>query len=610
MKKTRKHLATPLAAVLLAAFSNPSSSQPSSEPLPPPNPLKNAYFGDLHLHTSLSFDAATMKTNTLPEDSYRFAQGEAVDYLGQKIQRRAPLDFLAVTDHAEYLGVMRGILDPKGPHAGTDWHKLLANPDPKVAWEAVHKLARTITDRQPIAEFVKDDQIRSNWQVEIDAAEKYYRPGKFTTFIAYEWTSFPDFQNLHRNVIFRTGKVAPKPFSSIDSQRPEDLWTFLDNNRRNGIEALDIPHNANASNGLMLADQDSDGNPISREYAEQRARNEPVFEVDQAKGQSETHPLLSPNDEFANFELWELLLATNIKGKIDGSYIRQGYGKGQEIEARTGVNPFKYGLVGASDFHSGVTSTEENNFPGAHGFMDSNPKTVLTDKDSPVGPAPVIMGAAGLTGVWAEQNTREAIFDALKRKEVFATSGNRIKVRLFGGWGYEPGLTAKPEWVKDAYAAGVPMGADLPARPANGKAPRFIVDAVKDPDAGNLDRVQIVKVWTKNGESHEKVYDVAWSGGARKIDPRTGKLEPIASTVDLKTATYTNSVGAVELATVWEDPEFDPEAQATYYARVLEIPTPRWSTVWAVKYQLPLSDLVSPTLQERAWTSPVFYKPS
>lgn len=595
-----------LAAALAWAMGGTAQA---AEALPPPNPLKNAYFGDLHLHTSLSFDAAAMKTNTLPEDSYRFAQGETVEYLGQKVQRRSPLDFLAVTDHSEYLGIVRALLDPKGPYADTEWHKLLTNPDPQVAWGAVHKLALTIANGQPIAEFLQEDKIRSNWQIEIDAAEKYYQPGKFTTFIAYEWTSFPDFQNLHRNVIYRSGKVPAKPFSSIDSQRPEELWTFLDNGRKNGIEALDIPHNANASNGLMLADQDSDGKPISKEYAEQRMRNEPVFEVDQAKGQSETHPALSPNDEFANFELWELLLATDIKGKVDGSYIRQGYGKGQEIAARTGVNPFKYGLVGASDFHSGITSTEENNFPGAHGLMDSNPKIVLTAKDSLAGSAPVILGAAGLTGVWAEQNTREAIFDAIKRKEVFATSGNRIKVRLFGGWDYQKGLTAKSDWVKDAYAGGAPMGADLPARPGGAKAPRFIVDAVKDPDAGNLDRVQIVKVWTKDGKSQEKVFDVIWSGGGRKIDPKTGKLEPIVSTVDLKTATYTNTVGAVELATVWEDPEFDPAAAATYYARVLEIPTPRWSTIWAVKYQLPVSELVSSTIQERAWTSPVFYKP-
>lgn len=241
--------------------------------------------------------------------------------------------------------------------------------------------------------------------------------------------------------------------------------------------------------------------------------------------------------------------------------------------------------------------------------MDSNPKIVLTAQDSLAGSAPVILGAAGLTGVWAEQNTREAIFDAIKRKEVFATSGNRIKVRLFGGWDYRKELTARPDWVKEAYAGGAPMGADLPARPNGAKAPRLIVDAVKDPDAGNLDRVQIVKVWTKDGKSQEKVFDVIWSGGGRQFDQKTHKLEPIASTVDLKTATYTNTVGAVELATVWEDPEFDPAAAATYYARVLEIPTPRWSTIWAVKYGLPLSERVSPTIQERAWTSPVFYKP-
>jgi len=568
--------------------------------LPPPNPLKNAYFGDLHLHTSMSFDAFTFRTNTLPEDSYRFAQGEAVDYMGQKVQRRSPLDFLAVTDHSEYLGVMRIAADLKGPFAGSEWNKLLQNPDPGMLFK--------IMKAHP-PEFLTADLKTGNWQRQIDAAEKYYKPGSFTTFAAYEWSSMPGGANLHRNVIFRGPKFPDKPFSSLDSEHPEDLWAYLDHNRSIGIDALDIPHNSNASDGLMFDYKDSAGKPLTREYAETRMRNEPIAEVAQAKGTSETRPDLSPEDEFANFQLWNHLLASNKVSKIDGSYLRQAYARGQEIESRIGVNPFKYGLIGATDFHSGISATEENNYPGGHGTIDSqaDPKKLFATGDSMTGEAPTVITAGALTGVWAEQNTRESIFDALRRKETFATSGIRLKVRLFAGWNYAPDLLNKAGWVADAYAGGVPMGADLPAN-TSAKAPNFIVDAVKDPDSGNLDRIQIVKVWFKDGKSKEKVFDVVWAGD-RKPDPKTGKLPAIGSTVDAATATYTNTIGATELSTVWADPEFDPQAAATYYARVLEIPTPRWTTYLAVRNKLPLPTNVPAAIQERAWTSPVFYHP-
>jgi len=605
------------AALLTAGCNQQQAAQPApaaagAPTLPAPNPEKNAYFGDLHLHTSMSFDAYAFGTKTLPEDSYRFAQGEPVQYLGQTVQRHAPLDFLAVTDHSEYLGVLRIAADANGPFAATEWPKLLTSTDPKVREGVFHRVAESFTadPRTPIKEFLTGDYRPVNWQHEIDAAEKYYKPGKFTTFAAYEWTAMVNSANLHRNVIFRGPNYPAQPFSSIDSWHPEDLWSYLDNNRVQGIDAIDIPHNSNVSDGLMFDYKDSFGTAITRSYAEARGRNEPVVEIAQAKGASETRPELSPTDEFSGFGIYSKLLGSSRQGKFDGSYVRQAYARGQEIESRVGVNPYKYGIIGASDFHSGISATEEGNFPGAHGLLDSqaDAKKLLSPNDSSIGEPWVVVSAGALTGVWAEQNTRESIFDALRRKETFATSGVRLKVRLFAGWNYTADLLKKADWVPDAYAGGVPMGADLPAAAGAGKSPSFIVDAVKDPDSGNLDRIQIVKVWFKDGKSQEKVFDVVWAGD-RKPDAKTGKLPEIGNTVDIANATYTNTIGATELSAVWTDPYFDAGASATYYARVLEIPTPRWTTYLAAKNKLPVPTIVPPTIQERAWTSPVFYKP-
>ncbi len=591
--------------LLLAGISRVTIAAETSAP----NPLKNAYFGDLHVHTALSFDAFTAGTRILPDDSYRYAQGEAVEYLGRKVKRKAPLDFLAVTDHAEYLGTARKIADPNGPFKDTELSRLLNNPDPKAFIAAFKSFAKAVADRDFHGyDLLSDDVVKGNWQLVIDAAEKHYRPGKFTTFIAYEWSSTPGSQNLHRNVIFRNNKVPDRPFSAIDSHEPEALWNFLEAQRRNGYEALAINHNANASNGLMFDFKDSSANPITPEYAGLRNRNEPLAEVVQTKGQSETHPLLSPTDEFSDYEIWSRLLATTRTGAIDGSYVRQAYGRGLEIASRISANPFKFGLVGASDVHSGLSSTEEDNYLGISP-QDRSAQVVLANtKDSLAGEPAIVFSAAGLTGVWAEANTREAIFDALKRKEVFATSGNRITVRFFAGWNLPKDLVQQADWVKTAYALGVPMGSDLPAGPQDA-APKFAVQAVKDPNSGNLDRIQIVKVWSKAGKSFEKVFDVVWAG-KRNIDRETGKLPPVGNTVDVKTATYKNAIGATELVTVWQDPEFDAGAPAVYYVRVLEIPTPRWTTYWAVQAGLPLPERVPATIQERAWTSPIFYKAS
>jgi hypothetical protein len=576
--------------------------------------LRNAYFGDTHLHTGLSFDAYILRTNTRPNDSYAYAKGQPVNYLGKTEQRKVPLDFLAVTDHAEYLGALPMTADPNSPLSKTDWAKINDN-DPAVSAAAFKKIITGVLSGRADAQLNDPAYSKAAWQQVIDAAEKNYEPGKFTTFIGFEWTSAPlaegkKPQNLHRCIIFRGSKVPPAVYSAFDSPDPELLWTYLENARKTGDDVIAIPHNGNASNGLMFDTKTLTGKPITRDYAERRMANEPLVEIAQGKGQSETHPLLSPNDEFARFELWETLVGYPARANFKtGSYVRQAYGVGQELQEKIGANPFKYGVEAATDFHSGISSTEEDNYPGSHGNQDNDPRLVLSQRESIGGEPPITVGVEGLTGAWAEENTRESIFAAFKRKETFGTSGNRIQVRFFGSWNYPADLIKQSNWVKAAYVGGVPMGSDLPAGASGAKGPVFAVWALKDPRMGNLDRIQIIKVWTKNGNSHEKIFDVAWSGD-RKPDPKTGKVPAVGNTVDLKTATFTNTIGATELSGVWTDSEFDPQSYATYYARVLEIPTPRWSTIWAVKYNLPLNDKMGNTIQERAWTSPIWYSPT
>jgi hypothetical protein len=589
----------------------PAKSAPttqSAEARPPANPLRNAYFGDLHLHTSYSMDAFAFTTRTTPEDSFKYALGETVEYMGRPVKRNAPLDFLAVTDHAEYLGVVRETINPNGPFANTDWYKMMTSNDPKVSGEAFKKLIGSTVVNKPLPEFTDPKLLSAAWNQYAAIADKYYKSGKFTSFVGFEWTSAPQNQNLHRCVIF-ADKGPAMPFSAFDSQDPEKLWEYLELQRKQGLEVIAVPHNANVSNGLMFDMKDLSGKPLTREYAERRMANEPLAEIIQGKGQSDTSPQLSPNDEFANFEMFTYLIGTNIKAKSAvGSYLRQAYGVGQQLQQKLGVNPFKYGVEAGTDFHSGVSSTEPSNYVGSHGNQDSDPKAVVLATESVSGEPPIAIGSGGLTGVWAEENTRESIFSAFKRKETFGTSGTRIKVRMFAGWKYPKDLTKNADWVKSAYADGVPMGGDLSAPAGNG-GPTFLLHAVKDPQSGNLDRIQIIKVTTRNGKSTERIYDAVWSGD-RKPDAKTGKVPAVGNTVDVKTATYTNNIGATELLGEWTDPDFDPNAYVTYYARVLEIPTPRWSTYWAAKLSLPPNPAVPAVDQQRAWTSPVWYTPA
>jgi hypothetical protein len=437
--------------------------------------------------------------------------------------------------------------------------------------------------------------------------------------------------NLHRNVFFNSDH-APLPFTSADSSKPEDLWTYLEKVRGQGIDVLAIPHNGNVSGGLMYDWNDSSGRPIDEQYAQRRALNEPLTEITQNKGTSDTVPELSPTDEFANFEIFDHLLTyPNVKSNPNGSYIRQAFGRGLVIESKVGVNPYKYGVVGATDIHNGLSTSEESAFASFPFGID--PKTMLPrgeeakialgikkvpavlDMDAVVNHLPpttedtLMFSSGGVTGVWAEQNSRNAIFAALKRKETFATSGTRIRVRLFGGWNYDAKMIEDGGWVGKAYAEGVPMGSDLPAKPASATAPKFVVQAVKDPDGANLDRIQIIKLWLDGGSYKEKLFDVALSGN-RKDNPKTGKAPSVGNTVNLKTGGYRNTIGASVLTAVWQDPEFDASKPAVYYARTLEIPTPRWSTLLAVKNHLPIPKSVAATIQERAWTSPVWFTPS
>ncbi len=580
-----------------------------------PNPDREAYFGETHVHTSWSLDAFSIgNTLTTPGDAYKYFQGQPIKHpLGYDVKIDTPLDWAGVTDHSEYVGIIQAANEPgskvsKIPQA----QPLILKAKTKEEMERVALYAiNTLVSGPPVKALMVPEIAGDVWKKNIALANQANQPGKFTAFCSYEWTAMPNNMNLHRNIFFKEcSKVPAMPFSALDSYDPADLWNWMDGQRKAGNELLAISHNANLSDGRMFPTEvDLDGRPLDAAYAASRMRNEPLIEIKQLKGTSETHPLLSQNDEYASFEIMSVLLG-NPPGRVPhivGSYARQALKDGLALEDRKGFNPYKFGFGAAADSHNTAVPYRQNNFFGGHSFADGTVQARLAG--TLVGGMfdARLEGTAGLTGVWAEENTRTSIFEGMKRKETFAVSGPHIKVRLFGGWEYTAATLADKDWVRTGYAKGVPMGGDLP--PAKGKAPTFLVWALKDPTSGNLDRVQIVKGWTKSGQSFEKVFDVVWAGD-RKADKWTGAVPPIGSTVDVANATYTNTIGAVELKTAWNDPEFDPSLHAFYYARILEIPTPRWTTIQAKELGIAPPNDVAATLQERAWSSPIWYTPS
>ena len=598
-----------------------AATAPAESAGPQPNPERNAYFGETHLHTSWSVDAWVIGNRlTGPDDAYKYAQGKTIKHpMGYDIKIDTPMDFMGVTDHSEYVGVTKEANTPgsaisKLPEAQP---MILKDPNNQDEVQKVFLYLLSLTSKPPIKAFMSPEVAGSIWKDNVKIANDNNQPGKFTAFCSYEYTSQFNNRNLHRNIFFRDcAKVPPMPYSMLDSWHPEDLWNWMDTQRKAGNELLAISHNANLSDGWMYPiDLDSYGRPIDAAWATSRDRNERLVEIKQIKGQSETHPLLSPTDEFASYEIFSGLLGLPPdNGRVDhitGSFARQALKDGIAMQDARGYNPYKFGFGAASDSHNSASPYRQDNFYGGHGQVDGTVERRL---------AGVMLGGtidsrlenpAGLTGVWAEENTRASIWDAMYRKETFGVSGPHIKVRFFGGWGYNKDVLNAKDWVKQSYSGGVPMGGDLPPMPAGGKgtAASFVIWAVKDPTSANLDRIQVIKGWTKNGQSFEKIFDVVWSGD-RKADKWTSTVPAIRSTVDLEKATYTNDVGSTELKTVWTDPEFDASLHAFYYVRVLEIPTPRWTLIQAVKAGLPPPDVVPLTGQERAWTSPIWYTPS
>ncbi len=623
-----KRLAFAVCAAAMLAACGGQGEAPASGPQqqgaagarPAPNPLNNAYFGDLHLHTRNSFDAYIFNVRASPDEAYTYAKGGTIKHAtGVDMKMSSgPLDFMAVTDHAEYLGVLPAIDTADDPYSSVPYARELFSTDQVQVNAAFRKFSDTLRAAERMPEFADLRTVKSAWADIIDAAKRHYEPGKFTTLVGYEFTSAPEGRNLHRNVIFSGDKVPELPFSALESQNPEDLWTWMDQQRAAGMESLAITHNGNGSNGTMYERTKWNGQPVDREWAELRIRNESMAEITQVKGTSETHPLLSPNDEFAGFEImeWYIGTATPIT-KFDGGYVRKAMKDGLEIEAQVGVNPYKVGLIGASDSHNAAGSYEEDNFLSKVGIRDATPE--LRGSAPPAGkdwsnyrPGDNIArfstwGASGLTGVWAPENTREAIYEALRRKETYATSGPRIRVRFFAGYGIGGQPLTSDAGVSNAYANGVAMGGDLVGR-ATGK-PDFLVMAMRDANSAPLQRLQIVKGWLDaSGKAQEKVFDVACSDGGA-VNPSTQRCADNGATVDVKTCTYSEDKGDAEISAVWSDPEFDLKLNAFYYVRVLENPTCRWSTWDAIRLGIEPNPDLQKTIQERAYTSPIWFIP-
>jgi hypothetical protein len=583
------------------------------------NRERNAYFGDLHVHTKLSFDAYIFNVRATPDDAYRYAKGESIHHAsGYDVRLTdAPLDFLAVTDHSEYLGVLPAMHDPQHPLSKAPYAQDLFSTEREKINAAFQRIATSLRTGQYLPELKDLDTSRSAWRTIVEAADRHYAPGEFTTFRGYEFTSAPDGQNLHRNVIFAGERAPDLPFTALDSQNPEELWRWMDQQRKQGVEALAIPHNSNGSDGRMFQRTQFDGRPMDRSYAELRMRNEPLAEITQVKGTSETHPSLSPNDEWSAFEIMDTYIGSPTKvTRFAGSYVRDALKAGLESEQSHGFNPYRFGFIGSSDTHNAAGPFQEDRYFSKVGLMDGKPEQRGSvppagrnwDDYEPQNNAARYQtwGASGLTGVWAEQNTRESIFAGLRRKETFATSGPRMRVRFFAGFDLPAGIENRHDMVAQSYARGVPMGGDLLQRGA--RAPQFLAWALRDPHAGWLQRVQIVKGWVEDGKAQERVFDVACSDGL-KPDATTHRCADNGATVDLRTCAVSESKGAVELRALWSDPTFDARQRAFYYVRVLENPSCRWSTWDALRAGVEPNPKLAKTIQERAWSSPIWYVP-
>jgi Protein of unknown function (DUF3604) len=637
---------TGLTALVLASpfpAAAQDTGKPDEQSLQKVHPAKPAYspyvdrdfptrpfFGDTHLHTSYSMDAGAFGARLGPREAYRFARGEQVtSSTGLPVKLSRPLDFLVVADHSDGMGFFPQVLagDPKimADPQGRKWNEMIhSGQGAQAAMDIIVSFGKG-TISKAILPVPGTAAYQSAWRDTIAAAEEFNDPGRFTAFIGYEWTSNTGGNNLHRNVIFRdNGDRASRvePYTTmrpLGSDNPRDLWKWMaEYEQATGGNVLAIAHNGNLSNGRMFPMIESfTGKPVDAEYVEQRAKWERLYEATQTKGDGESHPFLSPNDEFADFETWDKgnldLSEAKQESMLEFEYVRSAYRNGLKLEQSLGTNPYKFGLAGGSDAHTGLAAMEEDNFFGKVVPAEPSPERLtkafihneklgLTIMDWEV-------AAASYSAVWATNNTREALWDAMERKETYATTGPRMIVRFFGGWDFEPGDAHNRMPAAVGYAKGVPMGGDLRSS-AKGKAPAFLVAALKDPMGANLDRIQIVKGWLDaQGQTHEKVHDVAWGDADKRKRGSNGKVPAVGSTVDVPNATWTNTIGDPELISVWKDPDFDPAQRAFYYARVMEIPTPRWTAYDAKRFGISAAAGTRMTIQERAYTSPIWYTP-
>jgi len=604
-----------------AAATGVATAGATIEPAIERNPERNAYFGDLHVHTMYSFDAYLFGTRTGPDDAYAFAKGETIKHAsGSDMKLSTPLDFEAVTDHASYLGMVPAMFDPASTVFNHPIAARLREATKKRDRTAFREMLPYIGGQVENDDLLDKTIVRNTWQDIVASAERHNEPGRFTAFIGYEYTaSGPQFENLHRNVIFQGSAHPDMPFTRLDSGNPEDLWDWMDDLRKQNIEALAIPHNSNGSNGWMFQDTTYGGDAMDNAYADQRMRNEPLVEVTQVKGTSETHPLLSPNDEWANFEIMPTRVASDLASQAPGSYVRDAYLRGLVMEATRGFNPYRFGLIGSSDTHNSAGSFDENNYWSKTGLLDITPRqrgSVPLDKPGPDGsayasPAAQYWGASGLAGVWADANTRDDLYAAMRRKETFATSGTHIKVRFFAGHDLPADMATRADAIKQAYEHGVAMGSDLLAvnrTDENSGAPSFFAWASRDANSRPLQRLQIIKGWVEDGSAQEKVFDAACAGGAA-IDPATQRCPDNGAKVDLTSCATNDETGAAELKTLWTDPEFDAGQRAFYYVRVIENPACRWSTWDAIRAGVTPRPDMHATIQDRAWSSPIWYVP-